>query len=110
MLLEGLVLMTGAEVGKLLLKSATEVGGGAIKDYLKGFFKVKIEAIVDEHLQPNLKAAMEKAIGEFMKLFVEELRHADVPDDDIDRYYVKRIESFIKDKETRDRKSLKDFT
>jgi HEAT repeat protein len=100
MLVEGLVLMTGAEVGKLLLKSATEVGGGAIKDYLKGFFKVKIEAIVDEHLQPNLKAAMEKAIGEFMKLFVEELRHADVPDDDIDRYYVKRIESFIKDKET----------
>jgi HEAT repeat protein len=100
MLLEGLVLMTGAEVGKHLLKSATEVGGGAVKEYLKGFFKGKIEAIVDKNLQLELKAAMEKAIGEFMKLFVEELRHADVPDDDIDRYYVNRIESLITDKET----------
>jgi hypothetical protein len=101
MLLEGLVLMTGAEVGKHLLKSATEVGGGAIKEYLKGFFKGKLGDIVDK-FQSELKAAMEKAIGEFMKLFVEELRDSGVTDKSIDRYYVnsESIESFIKDKDT----------
>jgi HEAT repeat protein len=101
MLLEGLVLMTGAEVGKHLLKSATEVGGGAIKEYLKGFFKGKLGDIVDK-FQSELKAAMEKAIGEFMKLFVEELRNSGVTEKSIDRYYVnsESIESFIKDKDT----------
>jgi HEAT repeats/NACHT domain len=101
MLLEGLVLMTGAEVGKHLLKSATEVGGGATKEYLKGFFKGKLGDIVDT-FKLELKAAMEKAIGEFMKLFVEELQDSGVPDKSIDRYYVRSmsIESFIKDPDT----------
>jgi HEAT repeat protein len=101
MLVEGLVLMSGAEIGKYLLKGATEVGGGATKDYLKGFFKGKIGAIVDT-FKLELKAAMEKAIGEFMTLFVKELQDAGVTDKSINRYYVgsMSIESFIKDPDT----------
>jgi HEAT repeats/NACHT domain len=99
MLVESLLVMGGAELGKQLLKNATEVGGGALKEYLKGFFKGKIGDIVDT-FQPELKAAMQKASGEFIKLFVEELRYSGVTDRDIDRYYLLSIESFIKDKET----------
>jgi hypothetical protein len=38
MLVEGLVLMGGAELGKYLLNKGMEVGEGAVKDYLQGFF------------------------------------------------------------------------
>jgi hypothetical protein len=99
MLVESLIAMGGAKLGEHLLKNATDVGQGAIKDYLQGFFKGKLGDVVDK-FKLELKAAMEKAIGEFMKLFVEELRYSGVPDKSIERYYLLSIESFIKDKET----------
>jgi NACHT domain/HEAT repeats len=98
MLVEGLLLMGGAELGKYLLNKGMEVGEGAVKDYLQGFFKGKLGDVVDK-FKLELKAAMEKAIGGFMKLFIKQLLSAGVTDKIINGYYVSSIESFIKDED-----------
>jgi HEAT repeat protein len=86
-------------VATYVLKSAMEVGEGALKDYLQGFFKGKLGDFVDK-FQLERKAAMKKAIGEFEKLFGEELRKSGVSEKSINRYYNLSIESFIKDEDT----------
>jgi GTPase SAR1 family protein len=103
MVVETLMAMGGAKLGEQLLNNVMDVGGGALKEYLKGFFKDKLGDIVDK-FQLKLKAAMKEAIGEFMKLFIKELQNSGVSDENINRYYInsKSIESFIiKDKDTR---------
>jgi hypothetical protein len=96
--------MSGLEIavamgGAYLLDKGKDVGEGAIKDYLQSLAKGKLGDLGDK-FKLELKAAKQKAIDEFMTLFFEELRHAGVTKEDSDRYYVTRIESFIKEKKT----------
>jgi hypothetical protein len=102
MVLEGLTLKMGLELGTFVWENVLkDLVKGALEDYIKDFFKGAISEGIAAANVTVLKRTSGQAIGEFLKLFVEELgEHCDLTPD-LKVIYEKQLKAFLRDVEVR---------
>jgi NACHT domain/HEAT repeats len=98
MVVESLLVLGGSKLIEWVSKDVLDFTRETAKDYFKDVFKGKIGAQF-EKFQPELRAAVSEAIGEFIKLFVKELRAHNINDEDIEKRYLPYIKKFIRNKD-----------
>ncbi|MEB3231691.1 MAG: NACHT domain-containing protein [Leptolyngbyaceae bacterium] len=97
-MLDILLSATAGQVGKLGLEQVLELGQGALEDYAQDFFKDSLGGGVAKLKASVLKGPMGEAVGEFIKVFVQELKDNDVPDSSIKHHYTGAIKQLVKDR------------
>jgi hypothetical protein len=102
MVLEGLTVKMGLELGAFVWENVfKDLAKGVLEDYIKDFFKGAITEGVAAVNVAVLKRTSGQAIGEFLKLFVEELaEHSDFTPD-LKVIYERQLKAFLRDKEVR---------
>jgi hypothetical protein len=100
-MLEWLTAAVGTELAKKVCETVLELGKGAAEDYVKDFFKSCLSEGVAALNVATLQKSSGQAVGEFLKLFVEELEYLDVHPTSIEHFYWRSLKQFAKDKKVR---------
>jgi NACHT domain len=100
-MLEWLTAAVGTELAKKVCETVLELGKGAAEDYVKDFFKSCLSEGVAALNVATLQKSSGQAVGEFLKLFVEELEYLDVHSTSIEHFYWRSLKQFAKDKKVR---------
>ncbi|WP_346292475.1 NACHT domain-containing protein [Sphaerothrix gracilis] len=95
---EGVLIGTGLELSKQVLKQVLDLGQSALEGYVEDFFKDCFDSGVARLQASSLKGPMAEAIGCFIQRFVEELQINEIPETSLDHYYKAAIKQFVRDK------------
>jgi HEAT repeat protein len=102
MVLEGLTLKMGLELGTFVWENVLkDLIKGSAEDLVKDFFKEMVTDSVAALHPEVLKRAMGRAIGEFLKLFLDELEAQCDLTPDLQRIYETALKGFIRDRAVR---------
>ncbi|BDM83544.1 formylglycine-generating enzyme family protein [Acaryochloris marina] len=98
---EGLIALGGAELGRFVLqKVLTPFSKKVLENYVSDFFKESLSSGVATYSKP-LQQAVGQSVGEFIKLFVDELEDHNVPKSSINHFYYRALTQYVKDSAVR---------
>ncbi len=100
-MLEWLTAAVGTELAKKVWETGLELSKGAAEDYVKDFFKTCLSESVAAVNIATLQKSSGQAVGEFLRLFVEELDYLDVHPTSIEHFYSRSLKQFAKDNKVR---------